>query len=49
MSRMTPRSAERFLFDESLQGCVPECLAIAVGTADHESAVRFAAKVRGRR
>jgi hypothetical protein len=44
---MTPRSAERFLFDESLQGYVPEYLAIAVGTADFESAVRFAAKVRG--
>ena len=47
MSRMTPRSAERFIFDETCQGRVPECLAIAVGTADYESAVRFAASVRG--
>ena len=44
---MTPRSAERFIFDESFEGCVPECLAIAVGTPDYESAVRFAASVRG--
>ncbi|MEY3110291.1 MAG: hypothetical protein RL079_976 [Verrucomicrobiota bacterium] len=43
---MTPRSDKRFLFDESLQGCVPECLAIAVGTDDFESAVCFAASVR---
>ena len=34
-------------YNETCQGCVPECLAIAVGTADYESAVRFAASVRG--
>ena len=34
-------------YNETCQGCVPECLAIAVGTADYESAVRFAASIRG--
>lgn len=34
-------------YNETCQGCVPECLAIAVGTPDFESAVRFAASVRG--
>jgi type I restriction enzyme M protein len=34
-------------YNETCQGCVPECLAIAVGTPDYESAVRFAASVRG--
>ena len=34
-------------YDETCQGCVPACLAIAVGTADYESAVRFAASIRG--
>lgn len=34
-------------YDETCQGCVPECLAIAAGTPDFESAVRFAASIRG--
>ena len=34
-------------YNETCQGCVPECLAIAIGTPDFESAVRFAASVRG--
>ena len=34
-------------YNETCQGCVPECLAIAVGTPDFESAVRFAASIRG--
>jgi ADP-ribosylglycohydrolase len=34
-------------YNETCQGCVPECLAIAVGTADYESAVRFASSIRG--
>lgn len=34
-------------YNETCQGCVPECLAIAAGTPDYESAVRFAASIRG--
>lgn len=34
-------------YNETCQGCVPECLAIAVGTPDYETAVRFAASIRG--
>ncbi|MCX8488332.1 MAG: ADP-ribosylglycohydrolase family protein [Opitutales bacterium] len=34
-------------YNETCQGCVPECLAIAVGTPDFETAVRFAASIRG--
>ena len=34
-------------YNETCQGCVPECLAIAVGTSDYESAVRLAASIRG--
>jgi ADP-ribosylglycohydrolase len=34
-------------YNETCQGCVPACLAIAVGTADYESAVRFASSIRG--
>ncbi|MFM7742422.1 MAG: ADP-ribosylglycohydrolase family protein [Verrucomicrobiota bacterium] len=34
-------------YDETCQGCVPACLAIAVGTPDYESAVRFACSIRG--
>ena len=35
------------VYNETCQGCVPECLAIAVETPDYESAVRFAASIRG--
>jgi len=34
-------------YNETCQGCVPECLAIATGTPDFESAVRFACSIRG--
>ena len=34
-------------YNETCQGCVPECLAIAVGTPDFEAAVRFATSIRG--
>ena len=34
-------------YNETCQGCVPECLAIAAGTPDYESAIRFAASIRG--
>ena len=34
-------------YNETCQGCVPECLAIAVGTPDFVSAIRFACSIRG--
>ena len=34
-------------YNETCQRCVPECMAIAVGTKDFESAIRFAASIRG--
>ena len=39
--------SERFPFNVTCQGCLTECLGIAVGTDDFESAVRLAASVRG--
>ena len=35
------------VYNETCQGCVPECLAIATGTPDFESAIRFACSIRG--
>jgi len=34
-------------YNETCQGCVPECLAIAAGTPSFEAAVRMAASIRG--
>lgn len=34
-------------YNETCQGCVPESLAIAVGTGSFEASVRFAASIRG--
>ncbi len=34
-------------YNETCQGCVPECMAIAAGTSSFEEAVRFACSIRG--
>ena len=34
-------------YNETCQGCVPECMAIAAGTTSFEEAVRFACSIRG--
>lgn len=34
-------------YNETCQGCVPECVAIAAGTRSFEEAVRFACSIRG--
>lgn len=34
-------------YNETCEGCVPECLAIATGTDSYEASVRFAASIRG--
>jgi len=35
------------VYNETCQGCVPECMAIAVGTESFEEAIRFAVSIRG--
>lgn len=42
-----PRIRRTHVYNETCQGCVPEALAIAVGTGSFEAAVRFAASIRG--
>ena len=34
-------------YNETCQGCVPDCIAIAAGTRSYEEAVRFACSIRG--
>lgn len=42
-----PHIRRNHAYNETCQGCVPEALAIAVGTGSFEAAVRFAASIRG--